>query len=211
MKAYDASYNMGPGKFIETMCICDGYIRHQEWHQRRMNTTLQHFYPGHDHSWDLNKCIDPLHCITDNITRCRIIYDAHYISVEYDLFQSRSVNSLQSVDVNLNFNYSYKFAAREMLHTLFNQRGDADDILIIKNGWVTDTSIANIALHTNGRWYTPLVPLLAGTSWKRLVTEGILYPRPINQMDLKKFDTFKVFNALIDFESTTEIPVCNIR
>lgn len=94
------------------------------------------------------------------------------------------------------YDYSYKYADRSVLEDLFSQRKDADDILITRDGWITDTSIANIAFRKNDRWYTPSIPLLAGTTWKRLVSSGVLIPRPIHQDDLLRFDTFRIFNAM---------------
>ena len=42
--------------------------------------------------------------------------------------------------------YTYKSAHREELNALYAQKGMADDILIVRNGYLTDTSISNIAL-----------------------------------------------------------------
>lgn len=97
------------------------------------------------------------------------------------------------------YDYSYKYADRTVLENLFSQRRDADDILLTRDGWITDTSIANIAFRKGDRWYTPSIPLLAGTTWKRLVSGGVLIPRPIHQDDLLRYDAFRIFNAMNDW------------
>jgi 4-amino-4-deoxychorismate lyase len=79
-----------------------------------------------------------------------------------------------------------------------------------RHGWITDTSIANIAFRKKDRWYTPANPLLAGTTWRRLIKEDILIPRPIHQSDIPHFDAFKIFNAMNDWEKTMEGPVDQI-
>ena len=110
------------------------------------------------------------------------------------------------IEAPIGFDYRYKYADRKVLEQLFAQRGDADDILITRNGWITDTSIANIAFRKGDRWYTPSFPLLAGTSWKRLVAADVLIPRPIHQKDIDRYDAFKVFNAMNDWEEASEQP-----
>lgn len=198
-------------QFIETIAVADGKPKHLGWHQRRVDSTMQHFYPGHKHSWDLEKCIDVPENFQTGLTRCRILYDAHHFSIHYFPFSPRYIASLRLVPLPKDFDYRYKYADRSMLEKLYDMRDDADDVLLINENWITDSSVANIALKKNGTWYTPSNPLLAGTTWKRLVSEGILRPRPINLKELQTFEAFKVFNALHDFETEMESPVGNIR
>ncbi len=197
-------------QFLETICIRDDVPQHLEWHQRRVDATLHHFYPDHRHSWALGACIDvPLENQSD-VVRCRILYDAHHFSIQYFPYTPRVIKSLKLVEAPPGLEYRYKYADRKMLEDLYQQRGNADDILITRDGWVTDTSIANIAFQKNGRWYTPSIPLLAGTTWKRLVTEGILIAKPINLQEFLNFDCFKIFNAMNEFETAIESPVNSI-
>ena len=63
---------------------------------------------------------------------------------------------------------------QKKLNSLFQIRQDKDDILIVKNGLLTDTSIANIALYDGNDWYTPLHPLLKGTKRAELLDKGVL-------------------------------------
>ena len=62
---------------------------------------------------------------------------------------------------------------------MFLIRQDKDDILIVKNGLLTDTSIANIALYDGNDWYTPLHPLLKGTKRAELLDKGVLKEKEI--------------------------------
>lgn len=54
--------------------------------------------------------------------------------------------------------YTYKSAGREPLNCLFALRGACDDILIVKQGLLTNTSIANIALSDGTHWYAGTSP-----------------------------------------------------
>ncbi len=197
-------------QFLETICIRDGVPQHLEWHQRRVDATMLHFCPGHRHSWFLADCFDVPSEFQSGVTRCRVLYDAHLLSIHYFPYTPRIIETLKIVEAPPGFDYRYKYADRTVLEVLYDQRGDADDILLTREGWVTDTSVANIAFKKNGRWYTPSIPLLAGTTWKRLVTSGILITCPIHFSHLLRFETFKVFNAMNDWEECNVMSTHNI-
>jgi 4-amino-4-deoxychorismate lyase len=120
------------------------------------------------------------------------------------------MKSLKLIEAPPGFDYRYKYADRTGLEELFAQRGEADDILIIRNGWMTDTSVANIAFSKNGTWYSPSAPILAGTTWKRLVSSGILCICPIHWTQISYYDTFKLFNSMNDWDMGTPLPIHNI-
>lgn len=192
-------------QFIETICIRDALPQHLEWHQRRINATLQHFYPIHYHTWTLEKCIVVPTEFQLGLVRCRILYDAHLLSIHYFMYTPRIINSLKLVETPGEMDYRYKYADRRAIEELYEQRGDADDVLITKDGWITDTSYANIAFGKNDNWYTPSIPLLAGTTWKRLIHAGKLIPQPIHKDQLLCFDVIRIFNAMNDWEDANAI------
>jgi 4-amino-4-deoxychorismate lyase len=134
--------------------------------------------------------------------RCRILYDANTLEIEFKPYTFKEINTLQLMEAPEGYDYAFKYADRSVIDTLYARRGAADDILITRDGYITDTSIANIAFRKDARWYTPSRPLLAGTTWKRLVSEGILIPRPIHQDDLQRYDGFYVFNAMKEWGET---------
>lgn len=189
-------------QFFETICIRDGHPQHLDWHQRRVDATLMHFFPAtqpEENTFHLDEILSSCSIPSIGLYRCKITYDLNSVSVEFFPYIPRMIKSLQLIEMPAGYDYSYKYADRSVIEDLFSQRRDADDILITHDGWVTDTSIANIAFRKGGRWYTPSRPLLAGTTWKRLVSNGILIPRPIHQDDLMRFDAFRIFNAMNDW------------
>ena len=143
--------------------------------------------------------------------RCTITYDAHLFHMQYYAYETRKIESLTIVPADPQYDYGYEYADRQEIVRLFEERGGADDILITQNGWIKDSSIANIAFEKGGRWYTPAIPLLAGTTWKRLVASGILIPTPVHQKEIRKFEAFKLFNALNAFEDAPSYPIRNIN
>ena len=95
--------------------------------------------------------------------------------------------------------YTYKSSNRQKLDELFKQKGEADDILIIRDGFLTDTSIANIALWNGEQWETPEKPLLEGTMRASLLGKGLIVPAEIRPQDLSRYSLIRLFNAMIGF------------
>jgi 4-amino-4-deoxychorismate lyase len=58
--------------------------------------------------------------------------------------------------------YTHKTTDRNALNRLFEQRKKADDIIIVKNGQLTDSLFANLVFESHtGELFTPKNPLLA--------------------------------------------------
>ena len=99
-----------------------------------------------------------------------------------------------------NISYSKKYLDREKLDNLFLQKNDCDEIIIIKNGIVTDTSIANIAIFYENFWITSKNCLLNGTTKNRLLEEKFLIEKDISIEMLKKASKIALMNAMIGFD-----------
>ena len=76
----------------------------------------------------------------------------------------------------------------------------ADEIIIEKDGYLTDTTIANIAFYDGTKWLTPLNPLLKGTTMTRLLDEGLLHPKKIKKEELTNYTYVALMNAMIGFK-----------
>ena len=181
-------------EFIETIRAENGIYSHLPYHQKRYVDVLQSLG---------SKNIEELHSYLDapkkGIYRCRLTYDLQKIvNVEYFEYKKREISSLKIVYDN-DIDYSFKYSNREYINNLFALRENCDDILIIKNGLITDTSIANIALY-DGEWKTPKTPLLKGTTRARLLNDGKIIESNINVSELKNFTKVALLNAMIDFD-----------
>ena len=108
-----------------------------------------------------------------------------------------SVHSLRLVTCD-EIDYSYKSTDRQCLNDLFAQRAGHDDILIIRDGLLTDTSICNVALWNGTSWITPARPLLCGTMRAYLLDKGLVQAEDIPVEDLPKYTRIRLFNALIE-------------
>lgn len=94
--------------------------------------------------------------------------------------------------------YSHKSTDRSQLNALYRQRGDADDVLVVKNGLITDTWYANVALLKGDQWYTPASPLLKGTKRAQLIHDGKLVETDVTPDKLDDYSQISIINAMID-------------
>ncbi len=85
-----------------------------------------------------------------------------------------------------------------------------DDILLVKEGLITDTTIANIAFYDGNSWYTPQHPLLKGTKRAQLLDQGLLLEKDLKPEDLSSFIAIRLFNAMIDW-GELELPIQALR
>lgn len=194
--------------FVETICIKDGIPQHLAYHQYRMEHTRQCFFQGIGFL-DLAAYISasiPVSC--PGRWKCRVVYGETFQEATYSPYLLRPVCSLRLVTDN-RIDYGYKSSDRRGLKQAFSQRGTADDVLIVKHGLLTDTSIGNVALWDGAHWYTPDRPLLAGTKRQWLIDNGVIREKSIRAADLLQFSHIAVFNALIDWKEVV-VEVKNI-
>lgn len=136
---------------------------------------------------------------TNESYRCKVVYENDILSVEFLPYVKREIKTLRIVESDID--YSRKFVDRKELDRLFGLRAEADDVLIVKNSLLTDTTIANVAfLDKNGIWNTPKKALLKGTMRQKLINEGFLKEVDISVEDIKKFEEVAIMNALRGFE-----------
>lgn len=179
--------------FLETILADEGRFPYLFWHQLRLEATLKRH--GVLRYFALDSLLVPP---SEGRWRCRFVYDADGYEVEYLPYAPRSVFTLMPV-VNETIRYRDKSTDRKALEALFAQRGDADDVLIVQDGLVTDTTIANTAFWIDGRWVTPAKPLLEGTARARLLAEGRLVRADVSLDEAMQAERVAVMNALSGF------------
>ncbi len=194
---------------VETIRIENGSPANLQYHNQRMSGSLSDLF-GIRKEIKLASVLKVPPYASFGIYKCRIKYDAEIRNIEFQPYLIRPVKSLKLVTDN-EIEYSYKFADRSRLYSLFEKKGASDDILIIKNGLVTDTFYANIVFKcTDGSWITPESCLLKGTRRSALLDQNVISEARISAFDIKKFIEAKLINAMIDICDTEGIPVGNI-
>ena len=106
--------------------------------------------------------------------------------------------------------YGYKSTDRSRLNALVAQKGNCDDIIIVKHGLLTDTSFTNLAIFDGKHWVTPRHPLLPGTKRAALLDKGMIQKADITLEDLRNTNKVSLFNAMIDF-GEIEIAIENVH
>lgn len=188
-------------KYLETIKIFEQKTYNLTYHQKRVDKTIG------KGKLNLASIIQPTQ---EELTRCRIVYDDNgEYTIEYIPYIKRKINTLKLV-FNDAIEYSKKYENREQINELFATRENYDDILIVKNGLITDTSIANIALYDGEKWFTPAKPLLEGTMRAKLLDEGKIYTSDIHYVELDKYEKIALMNAMIDFDIITQEKVGDI-
>lgn len=191
---------------LETIKIAGGKILNLPLHNDRMNLSRRELFDAKDYLL-LDDYIKVPPEPGDRIIRCRVIYGLSVKSVEYSQYIPAAIKTLKVVDGS-NIDYSYKFLDRSNLNALVD-KSIADDILIIKNGCVTDSSFANIVFYDGNRWITPVSPLLRGTMREVLIQNGVVREEAVAVDDLHRFTHFRLINAMLGFEGPL-LPVSNI-
>ena len=144
--------------------------------------------------------------------RGRLVYNLHG-EADFSLvpYAPRRIETLRLVHDD-HIDYALKRTDRSALDACFARRRGADDVIIVRRGLLTDTTVANLALfdpHT-ARWYTPAVPLLAGTHRSALLSAGVLTPHPaLTPESLVRFTRLRLFNALLGW-GECELPIAAV-
>ena len=193
--------------FVETICIADGKALNLRYHNERMNRTRRAFWGDSIEELSLEQWVHPE--VEMVYTRCRVVYGKQIEKVEYFPYQIRLVHSLRLVVCD-EADYQYKSADRSLLNRLFAERGEMDEVLVVRKGLLTDTSITNIALYDGKVWYTPMTPLLKGTCRQRLLDEKQIRECKIRVEDLHRYQKIRLFNAMIPF-GKVELEMSSIR
>ncbi|HHT7764216.1 aminotransferase class IV family protein [Pasteurella multocida] len=185
---------------FETIAIVNGEIQHLALHQQRYAASLATFYGEKGAKvQDLAKIIQiPTaleHTQHAPIIRCRIDYNQQDCDVHYFPYQRKIYRTFQPVICD-EINYDLKYADRALLNQLFAQRGNCDEIMIIKHGNVTDCSIGNLVFRQGEQWFTPDSPLFYGTQRAWLLQQGKIQARPILLQEIAQFEEIRLINVL---------------
>lgn len=193
-------------QFLESILLTDGVFPLLAYHQARVNQTIA------DHngiSLSLLSYIEQTSLPTSGVFKFRIVYDLNG-NAEWQClpYRQKLITSLQCIDIG-EYSYEYKFADRSSIQNFYSQKKTSDDILMIKNGLVTDTSYGNVACYDNGTWTVPKASLLSGCRRQYLLDTNQIALNNIGIEDLLQFQYISIFNALIPLGRIV-LPLSNI-
>ena len=169
-----------------------------------MNDTFSHF--GKECKIDIYNLFLNLEHDEDGLYKFRIEYDLDnnfktqiipYVISELDDFE---------LVIDNDINYSFKSADRTQLQKL-KDKSHADEIIIVKNNQITDTSYSNILFLKDKTWFTPKSYLLNGVMRQNLLQSKEIKETEITLDNIKNFTHFQLINALNDFDDMFIYPI----
>ncbi len=182
--------------YIESISIeSDGTCPLLSYHQARIDRTI-----GESHSVNLSSIVELQvnKLIVGHQQKLRILYNKSGVQeVKTQPYVIRLIRNLTTV--NITFDYDHKSTDRDAINAAFALRRQSDDILMVRDGLVTDTSYGNVACYQDGVWYTPESPLLGGCRRQSLIDKGLLTPKKIRIEALNSYPYLMVFNGLIPY------------
>ena len=190
---------------FETIRIADGIPQFLEWHEKRMMLARKETWKMND-PVNLKEVIFTGKDLSKGIVRCNVVYGPDIRKISLRRYKKRQIRSLKLVTSDT-IDYHLKFRDRSVFEQLLEQRGTADDIIIVKEGCITDTSLSNLIFWDGKTWHTPSTPLLKGTTRERLLAEGSILESRITPKDLEQYTGCKLINAMRLPEEEDLIPV----
>jgi len=195
-------------RLIESIRLFNGKFSRLDLHQERLNKSFQAFFKK-EPVWSLESLIYAQSIPTEGLYKCRVVYSEQQQQVEFSPYEPKQVRTLKLVQ-GKGIQYDHKWEDRKSLDDAFAQRGSCDDILIVKEGLITDSFYTNIVFKKGNNWFTPQSYLLPGTMRQFLLRTGVIEERVISETSFREFDRFKLINAMIEWDGP-EIDIDQIK
>jgi 4-amino-4-deoxychorismate lyase len=194
-------------QFIESIKVEDQEIFLLELHQKRVDQTFAHF--GKEGSIDLAKIFKHLEHDENGLFKLRIAYDLDKrIRTQMIPYAIPEIADFQLVENN-SFDYSFKFEDRKELEKM-KMKSKAEEIIIVKNNHITDTSFSNLLFLKGKEWFTPNSYLLNGVQRQQLLKQKKIKEAEITMQNIKQFSHFQLINAMNDFDDMFIYPIDRI-
>lgn len=195
-------------EFIETICIKDGHVVNPDGHRLRMHETATHFGFLSPELPDLTAIV-PKHLRT-GITKCRILYSHEIHGIGFEAYRLKRIESFIPIEAG-NLDYAFKYADRSMLEYKGENKKEQDEIIFLRDGFLTDTSFSNIVLRKGKKFVTPEKFLLNGTQRRYLLKSGAIKEESVHIKQLKEYDELILINAMMGLEDGLCFPVSAVR
>lgn len=190
-------------QFIESIKIENGIAFLLHLHQQRVNQTFAQFKGKNTLDLlSIFKTIPPPSC---GLFKWRIVYDLNgNFESQFIPYTFSDIQNFELVENN-NINYDLKFLDRTALNNLKNN-ALAQEIIIVKNNQITDTSFSNLLFLKDDVWYTPKTFLLNGIQRQHLLHLGWIQEKEISKDNLHEFSHFQLINAMNEMNASFIYP-----
>lgn len=192
--------------FSEAIKLKDGKLHNLSYHQARIDKTQAEFGGERIILSDVFSAI-PEHA-RNRLFKCRVVYSNLIEKVEYLPYFFRQIKKV-SVVIDNEIDYSFKYTDRKRLDALL-KKSVCDDIIIIKQGFVTDAFSSNLVFESKEGLFTPDKCLLQGTKRQFLLDTKKIRERRITINDIKLYHRIHFINAMINLEDNVCIDVSEL-
>jgi 4-amino-4-deoxychorismate lyase len=165
-----------------------------------MKNAINAHFPAAQFSIELESELSKTNFPKQGLYKCRLIYDTEIKLIEFHAYHPPVIQSLKILPTQIP-SLPYKLTDRANYQAAFAQRGDCDDVLLVKNGLLTDTSYCNIALFDGVNWVTPKTPLIIGVNREQLLSENKIFGKDIFLSEIQQYSFISLFNALNEHKS----------
>lgn len=195
-------------RLIESIKVIDRKFENISFHNQRCNEARAAVW-NCKNKIDISREVSLPDDLSDGLYKCRIVYSSQIEKTEFIPYQLPNIHSLQVIHDDT-IEYPYKYEDRRRINELFAKRKRCDDILIIKNGCLTDTSFCNIVLYDGENYFTPDTPLLNGTKRRQLISQRKIFEKKIRLNDLQEYQKIFLVNAMIDLQDEIFVDIENV-
>ena len=188
---------------VESIKAENGKFFLLDYHQDRLERTFHAVYKS-SCPWQLVAILPQ--APSQGLFKVRFLYNATDFSIEVQPYVPKIIKTLKLIEIG-DYTYPHKWTDRSTINAAFAQRGNCDDVLMTKNGFLTDASYANIVLFDGANWVTPEKPLFEGVQRSYLLDLTKIKTTTIATTELSNYQNFQLINAMNPFEENRFLSV----
>jgi 4-amino-4-deoxychorismate lyase len=179
---------------LESIKILNGKVYNLTLHEQRANRSRKMLF-GIERPLNLRKAIVVPEKFKTGLVKCRVIYGENIETVSFSFYDKRKINSAKVI-IEDNVPYDHKYVIRKELDALYAKREHHDEIIITKNGMVTDAYYFNLVFEREGKYFTSDTPLLQGIQREKLILSQKVQEIPIHIDEISSYERLHFVNAL---------------
>lgn len=187
-------------RFIESILLNNGDVKNLNYHQNRINKTFSHFFPEKE-ILNISEILNNKTLPKNRKYKIRIVYSEKEFTFEIQPYELPKIEKFNIKTCN-SIEYNFKLEERK-LFSLLKEDAQNQEIIIIKNNLVTDSSFSNLVFYDGKKWFTPTSYLLNGIRRQHLLFEKKITEKRITKNDIFHFEKIGIINAMIDLEEVT--------
>ncbi len=180
---------------FESIRVEGGQVHLLQYHQARVERSYRQLFQK-ECNWKLIALVPELPAT--GVYKLRFLYNDRFFSFELIPYIVRKTETLKLIEID-DYQYDLKFTDRSGIDQALALGGDCDDVLMTKNGLLTDTSYCNILLFDGRDWITPEKPLFEGVQRSYLLDHKKIQKASIRSTDLSNYQSFQLINAMNPF------------